>query len=177
MFENNQLRRRGWALLLIGVFCAISFPFEIMAAPAAAKGNLIGFVYLTDLKSPLPEAVVKLRAIKDGKEVQCEPTDINGGYKLLGIEEGQYIPGVSAKKGDYNLEVLIQIKGGETGKLSLVLKEGQANAVLAKNVPKAAFFATPLGIALLAGASAATVAAGVGMINTPTATPVSPSKK
>ena len=150
---------------------------EILAAPAATKGNLVGFLYLVDLNTPVADAVVKIRSVKEGTEIQSEPTDKNGSYKLLGIEEGQYILGVKAKNGDYNLEVLIQIKGGETGKLSLVLKEGQANALLAKNAVKSAFFATPIGIALLAGASAAAIVGGVGLINGTTPTPTSPSKR
>jgi hypothetical protein len=174
MFEYNKLSKRGLTFLLLATLGAMFLPMEIIAAPAEPKGNLIGFIYLVDLKTPLADAVVKIRSLKDSVEMQSDPTDKNGAYKLLGIEEGQYILGVSAKSGNYNLEVMIQIKGGETGKLSLVLKEGQANAVLAKNVAKAAFFATPLGIALLAGASAAAVG-GVGMLTSTTPTPFSPT--
>jgi hypothetical protein len=169
MFEYRKLSKRGLTFLLLATLGAMFLPMEILAAPAATKGNLVGFVYLVDLNSPLADAVVKIRSVKEGKKIQSEPTDKNGNYKLLGIDEGLYTLGVSAKKGDYNLEVIIQIKGGETGKLSLVLKEGQANAVLAKNAPKAPLFLTLLGIALLAG--------GVSMINPPTPTPTSPSQK
>ena len=179
MFKYNKLSKRGLTFLLLATLGAMFLPMEILAAPPATKGNLIGFIYLVDLKTPLADAVVKIRSLKESVEIQSDPTDKNGAYKLLGIEEGQYILGVSARSGNYNLEVMIQIKGGETGKLSLVLKEGQANAVLAKNVLKAAFFATPLGIALLVGASAVAVVAGVGMISptTPTPVPTSPSKR
>jgi hypothetical protein len=177
MFEKVSFVRWACSVLLLAALGAMFLPTEILAAPGAAKGNLVGFIYLGDLNSPVADAVVKIRSVKDGTETKSEPTDKNGGYKLLGIEEGQYILGVSVKHGNYNLEVLIQIKGGETGKLSLVLKEGQVNAVLAKNVPKAAFFATPLGIALLAGASTAAVVTGVSMINDTTPRPASASKK
>jgi hypothetical protein len=174
MFEYHKLSKRGLTFLLLATLVAMFLPMEILAAPAATKGNLVGIVYLVDLNSPVADAVVKIRSVKEGKEIKSEPTDKNGNYKLLGIDEGQYILGVSAKNGDYNLEVIIQIKGGETGKLSLVLKEGKANAVLAK---KTAFFATPLGIALLAGASAASVVGGVSMINTRTPLPASAWQK
>lgn len=176
MFEYHKLSKRGLTFLLLATLGAMFLPMEILAAPAATKGNLVGIVYLVDLNSPVADAVIKIRSVKEGKEIKSEPTDKNGNYKLLGIDEGQYILGVSAKNGDYNLEVIIQIKGGETGKLSLVLKEGKANAVLAKT-PKASFFATPLGIALLAGISAVAVVGGVSMISTPTPTPASPSQK
>jgi len=182
MFEYNKLNKRGLTFLLLAALVAMFLPNEILAAPAAAKGNLIGFIYLVDLNTPAVDAVVKIRSVPGGAEIQSEPTDKTGSYKLLNVVEGQYILGVSAKNGNYNLEVLIQIKGGETGKLSLVLKEGQADAVLAKHALKAAFFATPLGIALLAGASAAAaVAGGAALVNsaTPAATPdpASASKK
>jgi hypothetical protein len=176
MFEKRIISKRGLTLLLLATLILMFFPREILAVPAA-KGNLIGFVYWVDSNSPVADAVVKIRSIPDGSEIQSEPTDKNGSYKLLGISEGQYVLGVSAKNGDYNLEVLIQIKGGETGKLSLVLKDGQADAVLTRHAPKAAFFKTPLGVILLAGASAAAVVAGVGMINGPTPAPASASKK
>ena len=177
MFKYNKLSKRGLTFLLLATLGAMFLPMEILAAPAATKGNLIGFVYLVDLNSPAVDAVVKIRSVKEGTEIKSEPTDKTGSYKLWGIDEGQYILGVTAKNGDYNLEVMIQIKGGETGKLSLVLKEAQANAVLARNVAKAAFFATPLGIALLVGASAAAVVAGVGAIASPTPAAASASKK
>jgi len=177
MFAKTKFGKRGLAFLLVAAMGAMFLPLEVLAGPAATKGNLIGFIYLADLKTPLADALVKIRAVKDGVELKSEPTDKNGSYKLLGVDEGQYILGVSAKNGDYNLEVLIQIKGGETGKLSLVLKEGQVSAVLTKNAPKAAFFAKPLGVALLAGLSAATVVAGVSLIDKPVSSPVSPSKK
>jgi hypothetical protein len=176
VFKYNKINRPRLAFLLLATFGAMILPMEILAAPPATKGNLVGFLYLVDLNSPMAGAIVKIRSVKDGTEIQSEPTDKIGSYKLLGIEEGQYVLGVSTKSGGYNLEVMIQIKGGETGKLSLVLKEGQANALLAKNVAKAAFFATPLGIALLAGASAAAVVGGVGLVS-PSPNPVSASKR
>jgi hypothetical protein len=187
MFKYIKFRKQALTFILLLVVGAMLFPNRVLAAPAANKGNLVGFIYLVDPTAPMAEAVVKIRSVKDAHEFQSAPTDKIGSYKLLGIDEGQYILGVSTKGGDYNLEVPIQIKGGETGKLSLVLKESVAIALLAKNaagVPlfpavvaaKAAFFSTPLGIATLAGASAAAVVGGVALINGPTPTPVSPSK-
>lgn len=181
MFEYHKLSRCVLTFLLLATLGGMFLPMEILAAPSATKGDLVGIIYLVDLNSPVADAVVKIRSVKEGKEgkeIQSEPTDKNGNYKLLGIDEGQYALGVSAKNGDYNLEVMIQIKGGETGKLSLILKEGKANAVLAKNAPKVAFFATPLGMALLSGASAASVVVGgVRMIYSPTKPFASASQK
>jgi hypothetical protein len=177
MFKKHNLKYRVLSVLFLAAFSMLFIPMEILSSAVPAKGNLVGFIYLSDLNSPVADAVVKIRSVKGGAEIKSEPTDKTGSYKLLGVDEGQYILGVSTKSGGYNLEVLIQIKGGETGKLSLVLKEGQTSVVLAKNAPKAAFFATPLGIALLASASAAAVVAGVSLINPPTPAPASPSKK
>jgi hypothetical protein len=186
MFKYNKLAKSSLAFFLTVAISALSIPLEIWSAPAATKGNLVGFIYLVDPTAPLAEAVVKIRGAQNGKEFQSEPTDKIGNYKLLGIDEGQYILGVSTKSGDYNLEVMIQVKGGETGKLSLVLKDAVAIGLLAKGaaaIPliagatKASFFATPLGIALLAGASTAAIVGGVGLINGPTPTSVSASKK
>jgi len=177
LFKYSKFGKCGLVFLLLATLGGMFLPLEILAAPAATKGDLAGTVYLADLSSPLADAVVKIRSVKEGKVTQSEPTDKSGNYRILGIDEGQYTLGVSAKNGDYNLEVMIQIKGGETGTLSLVLKEGRANAVLARNAPKKGFFATPLGIALLAGIGAAAVVGGVSMINPSSPPAASPSKK
>jgi hypothetical protein len=186
MLKCNKLCKAGLTFILMATMGALIIPLEIWSAPAAPKGNLVGFIYLVDPTAPLAEAVVKIRSAQDGKEFKSEPTDKIGSYRLLGIDEGQYILGVSTKAGDYNLEVMIQVKGGETGKLSLVLKDAVAIGLLAKGaaaIPlvagatKASFFATPLGIALLAGASTAAIVGGVGLINGPTPTSASASKK
>lgn len=178
MFTMSKMSKCGLTFLVLVAFGSILLPMEALAAPAKqAKGNLIGFVYLLDLDSPLADAVVKIRSLKSGEEFQSQPTDKNGSYKLQGIEEGQYILGVSAKNGTYNLEVLIQLKGGETGKLTLVLKESAANAVLGKKGSLPMFFAKPLGIIGLAGAAAAVAVSGTGLINEPVPAPASASRR
>jgi hypothetical protein len=47
-------------------------------------------------------------------------------YRIMGIEEGRYVFGVSAQNGDYNLEYALFIKDDEMAKLSVSLSTASA---------------------------------------------------
>ncbi|HEK86598.1 MAG: carboxypeptidase-like regulatory domain-containing protein [Candidatus Saccharicenans sp.] len=133
-------------------FMLILLPLESLARPAAPVGSVIGFIYSSDMKTPVQNAVVKVRNVDDGKEYVSTPTDATGAYKIDQIKEGKYILGVSAPDGDYNFQYILMIKGGEMGKLSLALKPGEAAGLgqeETKSPEKVSFFRTPLGIAVL----------------------------
>jgi len=128
-------------------------PREGLAKSAANYGSLVGFIYGSDMKTPVKEAVVKIRSLDDGKEYTSTPTDANGSYKIDQIKEGKYILGVSTPDGNYNFEYLMAIKGGEMGKLSLALKTGEASTLKQEEPTpekeRIPFFKTPVGIAVL----------------------------
>jgi hypothetical protein len=152
--EVKMLRKdlyRSPALLgtVIAMFLLLMMPVETLAAPA---GSLIGFVYGSDMKTPVQNAVVKIRNVEDGKEYVSTPTDVNGSYKLEQVKEGKYILGVTAADGNYNFPYIMVIKGGEIGKLSLALKAGSASSLGQEEgteKERVSFFKTPVGVAVL----------------------------
>jgi hypothetical protein len=157
--EEKMLRSKVfYSPLILGItivsFTLLLLPLEGLARPVAPAGSVIGFIYGSDMKTPVQNAVVKIRNVDDGKEYVSTPTDSNGAYKIEQVKEGKYILGVSAPNGDYNFQYVLAIKGGEIGKLSLALKTGEATGLgqeesKAPEKEKVSFFRTPVGIAVL----------------------------
>jgi len=139
-------------LLVGGVLAAFALlvtpvaPFAQGKAPAAG-GSLVGFIYAKDMKTPVPNAVVKLRNLAKAKDYESQPTDANGMYKISGIEEGRYILGVTAGKGDFNFDYALVLKGNELAKLSVALQEG--GQTTGPDAKKKSFFLTPAGIVII----------------------------
>ena len=92
--------------------------------------------------------MLKIRNIETGVEYESEPSDKNGNYEILDIEEGRYILGVSTEKGNFNFEFELFIKAKEKGKLNLALEPGVIGAALAKK--SKAFFPIWIGLATIA---------------------------
>jgi len=161
MFRERVFRSRWLAWSVVGAVSLMLFPCGAIAQ--AKSGAMMGFIYAEDMKSPVEGAVVKLRSVNDGKEVQSGPTDKNGMYALKGIAEGRYVIGVSSTAGDFNFDYQLQVKANETAKLALALKPGvqpPASADTQGGKKKKAFFWTPLGIAIIVGVSAVLVYGG-----------------
>ncbi len=69
--------------LVIGVLTA----FLLLVAPVrdfaqgkapAAGGSLVGFIYDKDMKTPVPNAVVRIRNLANANAYQSAPSDANG---------------------------------------------------------------------------------------------------
>ncbi|MBC7362861.1 MAG: carboxypeptidase regulatory-like domain-containing protein [Candidatus Aminicenantes bacterium] len=154
-----MLRKRFYhSPLFVGItivsFMFLLLPLESLARPAAPSGAIVGFVYGSDMKTPVQNAVVKIRNVDDGKEYVSTPTDATGAYKIDQVKEGKYILGVSAPNGDYNFQYVLMVKGGDIGKLSLALKTGEVTSLgqegqKAPETEKVSFFRTPVGVAVL----------------------------
>jgi hypothetical protein len=154
MLRRELFRSPALLGLTIASFLLIMLPLESFARPAAPAGALIGFIYSSDMKTPVEKAVVKIRNVEDGIEYISTPSDTTGAYKIGQVKEGKYILGVTAPDGDYNFQYILVVKGGEIGKLSLALKAGDVTT-LGQEEPKApekekvSFFRTPVGVAVL----------------------------
>ncbi|NPV84058.1 MAG: carboxypeptidase regulatory-like domain-containing protein [Candidatus Aminicenantes bacterium] len=151
MLRNGIYRSPVLSGIVLLAFMLLLLPAETLAAPT---GSLVGFIYGSDMKTPVQNAVVKVRNVDDGKEYVSTPTDANGSYKLDKLKEGKYILGITAPDGDYNFPYVMVVKGGEIGKLSLALKSGAASGLGQETVEptekeKVSFFKTPVGIAVL----------------------------
>ncbi|MGB9835400.1 MAG: hypothetical protein ACPLRX_01515 [Candidatus Saccharicenans sp.] len=153
MLREKIFRSPALLFLTIVSFTLIMLPLESVAKSNPNYGSLVGFIYGSDMKTPVKDAVVKLRSLDDGKEYASTPTDANGAYKIDQVKEGKYILGVSTPEGNYNFEYAMAIKGGEMGKLSLALKSGEASTLTQEEPTpekeKIPFFKTPAGIAVL----------------------------
>jgi len=149
MLKHKTFRSRLPALGMAAALLAIIIPIQGLSQ-TAGTGALTGTIYWDDVKTPAENAVLKLRNIQTGKELQGPPSNNKGLYLVKDIPEGRYIIGVSTSRGDYNFNFEVFIKANETAKLNLALKTAESLVVLEKAGVKG-FFAKPAGIALAVG--------------------------
>ena len=113
------------------------------------NGNLMGFVYDKDGKTPLEEARVilkKVKAKKSDKTYKSEPTGETGDYKMGDIPEGKYKAAIEVKNGKmYQTLAVVNVIGGKT-----VIRSFH----LAPKRPFLAFFIEPCGIAMMIAGTA-----------------------
>jgi hypothetical protein len=128
MFTQKIFCSRIFIIGVLGAFLLFAIPVapfaKVKAPPAPANGSLVGFIYAKDMRTPVRNAIVKLRNIAKGTDYESEPTDDNGMYEITGIEEGRYIMGVTAQNGNYNFYYSLLLKGNEIAKLSVALQQG-----------------------------------------------------
>ena len=175
----------GTGLLIFALLLLIVW--QPMPAAAQQTGQLMGYLYADDLRTPVPGAILKLKNIFDQTVYESAPTGADGFYNIVGIKPGQYVIGVQFGADGYNCEYILYIKGGEAGQLSLALRRGKKAEVrqpvfdapvgLAEKLPgKKAFFATPAGIATIVVAATAT-GYGIYHLLKPEEEKASPAKK
>ncbi len=99
------------------------------------------------MKTPVPNAVVKIKNLTNAQQYASQPTDASGMYKITGIEEGRYILGVAATKGDFNFDYALVLKGNELAKLSVALTPGGQTS--GDDTKPNSFFTSPAGIVTL----------------------------
>lgn len=145
---------------VLASFILMLVSFGVPSAQAQANGQLTGFIYGSDLKNPVENAIVELRNIQSGAVFSSTPTSSSGLYKITNIPPGQYVIGVKVANDGYNCEYVISIMAGETGKLSLALRPGKTAEIKQPVYPTPAglaekiggrkpFFLTPAGIAVI----------------------------
>jgi hypothetical protein len=155
MFGRKVFYSRILVIGVLGAFLLFALPVapfaQIKAAPPPSA-SLVGFVYAKDMKTPVRNAVVKLRNIVKGTDYESGPSDANGMYAISGIEEGRYIMGVTAQNGNYNFYYSLLLKNNEIAKLSVALNEGGgggAGAAAGQDAEHASFFTSPAGVVSL----------------------------
>jgi len=142
------------SLMLVGAVILLTVPVAQIAA-AAPKGNgaLTGHIFGEDMRTPVSNAVVRLRNVTTLKEYESDPTDPDGMYRIPGIEEGRYVMGVLGPSGAYNFHYSIMIKADALAKLSVAMKPGgdpvmlqQGSSDYGKKASIVDFFKSPAGI-------------------------------
>lgn len=127
MSRSNILHSKVLVLFLAGALVLLTFPVRDFALSAPrGMGALVGHIFDEDMKTPVRNVVVKLRNVINQNEYESEPTDLEGIYKITGLEEGRYIMGVQTADGAYNFHYSLFIKANELGKLSVAMKPGGA---------------------------------------------------
>ena len=145
--------RKIIAVFLSGAFVLLLLPVQHFAG-IAPKGNgaLAGHIYNEDMRTPVRNAVVKLRNVTTLREYESEPTDLEGMYSIPAIEEGRYVMGVQAPTGSYNFHYSIMIKSDALAKLSVAMKPGSEPVMLQSGFAEKKkssivdFFKSPAGI-------------------------------
>jgi hypothetical protein len=152
------------ALFLAVAVILLILPFrEFASAAPRGTGALAGHIYNEDMKTPVRNAVVKLRNLTTQKEYESEPTDPSGMYVIPAIDEGRYVMGVIGPGGSYNFHYSIMIKSEGLAKLSVAMKPGESPVMLQQgSSPKtkttiADFFKSPAGILALVVAAELTL--------------------
>lgn len=183
MCGEKIFKSKVLALGVIGAFLLLLFPAEAWTQTAGGTGTIQGFIFQEDMRTPLENAVVKIRNTKDGLEKESPPTDGIGAYEIKDVKEGRYLLGVSNAGGDYNFDYMISIKANETAKLSMAVKPGASPAAGQAGAAAGAaagggFFSTTAGILLLIAAGGL-LTLGVITLVTPadTASPSAKKKK
>jgi len=137
----------------------VLFSFIITALPLAVQpqdnlGILRGFVYGDDGKKPLTDAVVLIRETISEKTYKSEKTKKNGAYKIPELLPGTYAVGIQYKGKDYNVDALIQIKPKKQMACFTLPKAEEKPGYVVRCKSVKCFFITPVGWALVAGATA-----------------------
>ena len=145
----------------IGLFTIFSFSLVSLAVSAFAKpapGNLMGFVYGEDGKTPVRDAMVLIRRVDTGKVYQSKPTGELGTYRLLGIEAGTYVVGLKIKEKSYNANKHVKVAAGKTSFVSISLQTAYLDVTYkpsdkegGEDKKKKGFFETPGGRATVFG--------------------------
>lgn len=140
------------AVVLIGAIVLLMAPVTVVTAAPRGSGALVGHIFKEDMRTPVRNAVVRLRNVETQKEYESEPTDPEGLYRIPGIEEGRYVMGVLGPGGSYNFHYSIMIKADALAKLSLAMKPGgepvmlQQGSAYNKKATIVDFFKSPAGI-------------------------------
>lgn len=92
-----------------------------LQAQTLEKGNLLGYVFNRDGKTPVEGAVVIVKNTSTGAVYRADPTDKQGLFKIEGLSKGIYSFGVTTSAGDFNGNELIGILANETAKMFVSL--------------------------------------------------------
>jgi len=156
MSRSELFHSKPLAIFLAAAFVLLTLPVRDFAAGGPkTTGALAGHIFNEDMKTPVRDAVVKLRSVDGQKEYESEPTDLEGMYRIPEIEEGRYVMGVKSVQGDYNFHYSLLIKSDALAKLSVAMKSGAAPVRIEEGSTGKAkkglgeFFKSPAGILTL----------------------------
>jgi hypothetical protein len=119
-------RHSSLSYIFLAVICFIGAASLTLRAQTPEKGNLVGFIFDKDGKTPIEGAVVILKNVSTGAVYRASPTDKQGLFKIDGLRKGIYSFGVTTSAGDFNGNELIGILANETSKMFVSLNPYEA---------------------------------------------------
>jgi len=108
--------------VLFTLFCFAFLIFPVTDFAKPSSGNLMGFVYGEDGKSPLQDAIVLLKGADTDKVYQSKPTGKTGDYRIADIDVGTYLVGLKVSEKTFNVDGFVKVANGKTDTLSLSLE-------------------------------------------------------
>ena len=140
----------AWLTFPLMACFLVWFPLSLPGSQnnSMGKGNLRGFIYKRDGKTPLWGAQVLLKDVKTGKIFESNVTDAVGDYKFTGIPGGNYKIKILVKDKDYEVKTvdfLRKIFDGKTSTISFSLKKYRKFLIL--GIPLCKIFAIIAGLA------------------------------
>jgi hypothetical protein len=131
---------RNVVLLISAISVLIIFPFITNSAQQEIQtGNLMGFIYGKDGKTPVPKAQVILHELverdkaKGAKVYKSNITDKKGDYKLISVPVGTYTVRIKLRNKPYKIkraDFLVTIMAGKTGYVSFSLRKKRVPLVI-----------------------------------------------
>jgi hypothetical protein len=120
------------SFLFLGLVFLIGTASQPLCSQTAEKGDLVGFVFEKDGKTPIEGAVLVVKNVSTGAVYRANPTDGQGLFKIDGLSRGIYSFGVTTPAGDFNGNELIGILANETTKMFVSLNpyEGQVQSAV-----------------------------------------------
>jgi hypothetical protein len=109
------------SILVLWIFSSLSILAPGISAQTIERGNLLGYIFDRDGKTPVMGAVIKVRNITSGAIYESQPTDKQGLFKIDGLSKGIYTFGITTELGDFNSNELVGILANETTKVSIAL--------------------------------------------------------
>ena len=111
----------AFSTLVFLVFSSLSILAPGISAQTIERGDLLGYIFDRDGKTPVLGAVIKVRNITSGAIYESQPTDNQGLFKIEGLSKGIYTFGITTELGDFNSNELVGILANETTKVSISL--------------------------------------------------------
>ena len=140
----------------VSLFVSIMFLFILVSVPVYSDststdvGEMMGFVYGKDMKTPVKNVQIILTEVKEKKDksekkvFRSDITGEKGDYKIAGIDPGTYKVSIKVRNQMYKIkkvDFLVKIFGGKSSFISFSLRK--------KSVPPIAWIVTGTAICRL----------------------------
>lgn len=119
----KKITKKNLTMIILSLFILVTY---VLPSGAAGTGQLKGFIYKKDGKTPLWGVQVLLKDTTTGAIFESNVTDAIGDYKLLDVPAGLYQALLLAKDRAYKIkkvDFLIRIFEGQTSTISFSLKK------------------------------------------------------